>query len=440
MLKKIISLILVFAFVLSLSGCSTANLSEGDLLGPPKPAGEMHKIQKALEKAVKSSVKLKYPTSGEYRSAFILKDLDNNGKNDYCIALYAVGEEASQNIHINVIKNNNGEWISMHDTYYASSNVEMIDFHDFTGDGILDIIVGFNVYSGVDKQVAVYSLEKESLVTRLLEPYDQFLFTDLNGDKEKEIFVLNHDAATSSATAKLYTFNKNGITELGSCKLDGSISSYHVPTETTLANGQPAILVDAIKGKGLITEAIFIKNNNLFAPFINEASGQNILTQRENSISCKDINGDGRLDIPTLRPISGVTGNDVSSSYVTSWVNYNGTDIFTVSHTIMNYIDGYYLTLPEEYVTSIGINRQTEARQRTFYIWNYEENLPEIELFTIMVVAEDDWKEMPASSGYFELDKDAGYVYLGKIHDNTEKNQKTISQEELENMFNLIKG
>lgn len=440
MLKKIISLFLVFAFVLSLSGCSTANLSEGDLLGPPKPAGEMHKIQKALEKAVKSSVKLKYPTSGEYRSAFILKDLDNNGKNDYCIALYAVGEEASQNIHINVIKNNNGEWISMHDTYYASSNVEMIDFHDFTGDGILDIIVGFNVYSGVDKQVAVYSLEKESLVTRLLEPYDQFLFTDLNGDKEKEIFVLNHDAATSSATAKLYTFNKNGITELGSCKLDGSISSYHVPTETTLANGQPAILVDAIKGKGLITEAIFIKNNNLFAPFINEASGQNILTQRENSISCKDINGDGRLDIPTLRPISGVTGNDVSSSYVTSWVNYNGTDIFTVSHTIMNYIDGYYLTLPEEYVTSIGINRQTEARQRTFYIWNYEENLPEIELFTIMVVAEDDWKEMPASSGYFELDKDAGYVYLGKIHDNTEKNQKTISQEELENMFNLIKG
>ena len=440
MLKKIISLFLVFAFVLSLSGCSTANLSEGDLLGPPKPAGEMHKIQKALEKAVKSSVKLKYPTSGEYRSAFILKDLDNNGKNDYCIALYAVGEEASQNIHINVIKNNNGEWISMHDTYYASSNVEMIDFHDFTGDGILDIIVGFNVYSGVDKQVAVYSLEKESLVTRLLEPYDQFLFTDLNGDKEKEIFVLNHDAATSSATAKLYTFNKNGITELGSCKLDGSISSYHVPTETTLANGQPAILVDAIKGKGLITEAIFIKNNNLFAPFINEASGQNILTQRENSISCKDINGDGRLDIPTLRPISGVTGNDVSSSYVTSWVNYNGTDIFTVSHTIMNYIDGYYLTLPEEYVTSIGINRQTEARQRTFYIWNYEENLPETELFTIMVVAEDDWKEMPASSGYFELDKDAGYVYLGKIHDNTEKNQKTISQEELENMFNLIKG
>ena len=104
MLKKIISLFLVFAFVLSLSGCSTANLSEGDLLAPPKPAGEMHKIQKALEKAVKSSVKLKYPTSGEYRSACILKDLDNNGKNDYCIALYAVGEEASQNIHINVIK------------------------------------------------------------------------------------------------------------------------------------------------------------------------------------------------------------------------------------------------------------------------------------------------------------------------------------------------
>ena len=440
MLKRIVAFILSLALVFSLTGCSTANLSKGDLLAPPKPSGEMYEIQKALEKAVKSTVKLKYPTSGEYRSAFILKDLANSGKKDYCIALYAVGEEASQNIHINVIKKTEKEWVSLHDTYFASSNVEMIDFHDFTGDGILDIIVGFNVYSGVDKQVAVYSLEKNSIVTRLLEPYDHFLFTDLNSDKEKEIFLLNHDAATSSATAKLYTFNKNGITELGSCYLDGSISSYYAPTETTLANGQPAILVDAIKGKGLITEAIFIKDNNLFAPFINEASGQNILTQRENSISCKDINADGRLDIPTLRPISGVTGNDMSSSYVTSWVNYNGTDIFTVAHTIMNYIDGYYLTLPEEYITSIGINRQTEARQRTFYIWNYEENLPETELFTIMVVAEDDWKEMSASSGYFELDRDAGYVYLGSIHENTDKNQKNITKEELLEMFNLIKG
>ena len=106
----------------------------------------------------------------------------------------------------------------------------------------------------------------------------------------------------------------------------------------------------------------------------------------------------------------------------------------------MNYIDGYYLTLPEEYITSIGINRQTEARQRTFYIWNYEENLPETELFTIMVVAEDDWKEMSASSGYFELDRDAGYVYLGSIHENTDKNQKNITKEELLEMFNLIKG
>ena len=59
----------------------------------------------------------------------------------------------------------------MHDTYYASSNVEMIDFHDFTGDGILDIIVGFNVYSGVDKQVAVFGYDiykvADNLTSRL---------------------------------------------------------------------------------------------------------------------------------------------------------------------------------------------------------------------------------------------------------------------------------
>ena len=155
-IKKIIAFLFSFVLIFSLAGCSTANLSKGDLLAPPKPSGEMYKIQKALEKAVKSNVKLKYPTSGEYRSAFILKDLDGSGSENYCIALYAVGEEASQNIHINIIKNTEDEWVSLHDTYFASSNVEMIDFHDFTGDGVLEIIVGFNVYSGVDKQVAVF--------------------------------------------------------------------------------------------------------------------------------------------------------------------------------------------------------------------------------------------------------------------------------------------
>ena len=439
MLKKAVAIIVAVCILCMLTGCKTANLNVGDLLDPPKPSGEMYEIQKALEASVKGAVKLKYPTSGEYRSAFILKGLETKKGIDYCVALYAVGEETAQNIHINVIKKIDKTWQSLSDTYYAASEVERIDFHDFTGDGILEIIVGFNVYSGVDKQVAVYSLENESLVTRLLEPYDSFLFTDLDANGEKEVFILNYDAASATSTAKLYTFNQNGITELGNCNLDGTISSYHTPIETKLANDQPAIFVDAIKGKGLITEVVFIKDGKLFAPFINEASGQNILTQRENSISATDINNDGRLDIPTLKPISGVTGNDVSNSYITSWVNYNGSEIFTVANTIMNYVDGYYLTVPEEYITNIGINRQTEARQRTFYIWNYDDNRPETELFTIMVVTKDDWEKMPQSTGYFELARDdAGYVYLGKVHTN-DKGKTMVTKEELNEMFSLIK-
>ncbi len=440
MLKKLIALLLTLTAIFMLSGCSSPSLSENNLLSPPHLSGEMNQIQKALESAVKSTVKLKYPTSGEYRSAFILKDLDQQGQTDYCVALYAVGEEMAQNIHINVIKKTDGAWQSIHDTYYAASDVEMIDFYDFTGDGVLEIIVGFNVYSGVDKQIAVYSIEDGRLVTRLLESYDQFLFSDLSDDGEKELFVLNFDAATSTSVARLYTFQSNGVTEEGSCKLDGTISSYLTPVETKLANDQPAIFIDAVKGKGLITEVLFLKEGKLYSPFINEASGQNIITHRTSSVSAIDINGDGRLDIPTLKPISGVTGNDVSSSYVTSWVTHDGNDMVTVAHTIMNYVDGYYLTIPEEFVINIGINRQTEARQRTFYIWNYEENLPETELFTIMVVTVDDWNKMGTSTGYFELGRDeAGYVYLGKVEPPV-KDKAFVTKEQLKEMFNLIKG
>lgn len=433
MLKKMLSCFLIFVVCFSLCSCNTVNTSTDELLSPPKPTGEYQNIQKALENAVKGTVKLKYPTSGEHRSAFIPFNLYGNKNKNYCIALYALGDEKSQNIHINLINKQEKEWLSLYDTHFEASNVEKIDFIDLTGDGKREIVIGFNVFSGVDKQVMVLSLNKTQLKTRLLEPYDNFLFSDLNADKLKELFVVNLDAANTSSTAKLFTFDKNGVKE-ESCKLDGTVSSYENPVVTTLANDQPAIFIDAVKGKGMITEAITLKDGKLFAPFIDETSGQNIITQRDMSIAASDINGDNRLDIPTLKQISGVTGNDVSSSYVTSWINYNGKEVFVMEHTIMNYVDGYYLIIPEEYITKIGINRQTDSRQRTFYLWDYKKNVPKKELFTIMVVTLDDQNKLNAKDGYFELARDKTYVYLGKI--GAKKNG--VSKKRLKAMFNLI--
>ncbi len=437
MLKKGLAFLTAFVLLFMLCGCSSA-LNSDELLSPPKPAGEMYEIGLALEKATHSTVKLKYPTSGDYRSAFILKDILNNGFDEYCLAFYAVGKDSTQNIHLNLIKKIENEWVSVSDVYFPASDVEKVDFFDFTNDGKLEIIVGFNVYSGFDKQIAVYSVNNDSLNQRMLESYDYFLINDLDNDKTQELFVLNLDVAKTISTAKTFSFTANGITEEGNCMLDGNVTSYSEPVVSKIANDQPAVFIDAVKGKGMITEVIYFKDGQLFNPYIDNLSGQNIFTQRDMSIAASDINNDGLLDIPTLKQISTVTGNDSSNSYITEWVNFNGAESFAVCHTIMNYVDGYYLTIPSNYLNHLAINRETEQRLRTFYLWDYDANEPVLELFRIKVVTTEDWSKMPASSGFFELKRDNNYVYIGLTPNSSEENG--VTKEALKEMFNLIKN
>ena len=59
-----------------LCGCS-AGISVENLLTAPKLNAEQTAIYQALTNSVGGGVKLRYPKSGDYRSAFILKNIDD---------------------------------------------------------------------------------------------------------------------------------------------------------------------------------------------------------------------------------------------------------------------------------------------------------------------------------------------------------------------------
>ena len=59
------------------------------MMHPPALSGENAGIQKAFEKAVNDkNIVMKTPTTGDYRSSFILYDFDGDGE-DEAIALYS---------------------------------------------------------------------------------------------------------------------------------------------------------------------------------------------------------------------------------------------------------------------------------------------------------------------------------------------------------------
>lgn len=67
------------AAILSIAALTGCQATIENLLTAPKLTQEQSEINQALINSSGSSIKLKYPRGGEYRSAFVLQDIDSDG-------------------------------------------------------------------------------------------------------------------------------------------------------------------------------------------------------------------------------------------------------------------------------------------------------------------------------------------------------------------------
>ena len=62
---------------LTMTGCSALNFSVEGLINAPKLTSEQSEIHQALIESVGSNITLKYPKNGEYRSAYVIANIDD---------------------------------------------------------------------------------------------------------------------------------------------------------------------------------------------------------------------------------------------------------------------------------------------------------------------------------------------------------------------------
>lgn len=443
-LKSITLFILCAAICVCMCSCSQLGLSDDDLITPPKPTGDLYKVQEALDKYVSAPYKLKFPTLGKYRSAFIPCDLNSDGENECYIVFYStVEKDSTQTIHLNLISRQENGWQSRSDATIEAAGIEKVEFADITGTGVLEIAVGYNVFSSVDKQMVVYTLKDGKLTERFMEGYNRFAICDLDNDKASEITVISLDSAALSSKATVYAVENDTVTERGSLSLDPSVSQYNEPLLSSLPDGTPALFLDGAKGNGMITELIFLENGKPVNPFYDKTAGQNTVTRRNSTLPCMDVDKDGHLDIPVIdTPIKTVSGDE--TVYLTRFINYAKKKITTVSEAYVNYIDGYYLRVTADFMSRLSLDRTPDERTRAFYLIN-EDGAPVKEVFRIRAVEIKNYD--PAKyTGFFKLGESTEKVYLGSV--STARYQSptagedfvdvNVTKEQLSDMFALI--
>lgn len=444
-IKKALRTLLATVLILSLtllSACSGFNITADDFLSPPRANGEMYAVEQTLKDNVKTAYTLKYPTAGEYRSAYILADLTGSGTENFAMAFYStINEENATFMNLKLMQKVGEEWISVSDIIVNAVGVEKVEIYDLNGDGVKEITVGWNVYGGMDKKVTAYALSGLKLEPLMQESYSSFMCCDMVGDGRKELFMIYHDTVSATALAKYYSFGADKVNQSDSCPIDGTVVSYNEPVFGSMPNGTSAIYVDAVKGAGMQTEIIYCNKGKLMASFYNSAATENYIspTYRNSTVESLDINGDGYLDIPIINPVNtfGIEMDTTTLNPITSWYTYNGSNFNLTMQAIMNYTDGYYIEFPQKWQNCTTISTEIENRVRTVFLWDTVAGVIKSELVRIRAVSEVNWDKPDNGFNEFkEITRHKGVVYAAMF--SSYEGAEKITLAELKEMLHII--
>ena len=436
MIRRLLCALLLAALCFSLCGCELFAADE-ELISPPRPQGELYLIKQSLQEAESAKMTLKYPTEGDYRSAIVSVDITGDGKND-AVAFYATESDNITYMHIAVVTERDGEWVTSNDVTVMASGIEQVRFVDLDGDGASEILAGWSVYGDVDKELGVYSFDGITLNSLMKEKYTEFICCDLDTDQQQELFVLHLSLTDKTAVARCFKAKDGALSELSRTVSDGNVSSYLAVSVSKLLSGRPAIYIDAQKGASLITEIFYLDGGRLVNPLCDAEARVTSATDRPNSITTTDITGDGVADIPMAQLLPGYAeAQPADRIYLTSWCSFDGQKLVVTLNTVMNYADGYYITVPKGLEDRLTIEKNVESRMRIVYLYDTGKNARRSELFRIRAVNRSSWDpSLPEYAGWEKINETDSVVYAVKL--SGYNGDGAITAEQIKNSFNLI--
>ena len=449
---------LLFAMALSLlcvslSACSgkdgkvTVGFNANNLLRPPRLTGDQAGVQKALSENITKKYTLKYPRSGDYRSAVVYQDLNGDGLKEV-LAFYKLDDESI--IHIMMLQcqiDQSGQesWTCVSDTPAPSSEIEFVSFEDLDDDGLPEVITGWRSASPVDNQIVVYSMQGNSLTQRFSEKYTEVQVVDLDDDGVRELLLISLDSTSLTASANLYKFQQHddgnsSFDLMGTTPMDGYVSSgsssspYASVTVGELRPGITAVFVDGYKNStsssssftSSITEVLYWRqeDSQLVNLFFNAQNRTVEETLRPVQMVSSDINGDGWIEIPSVRELPGYEKKPESDKlWLTNWTRYNGYqdekqgfDKEVALSCVMNKTEGYYFAFPDEWLGYVTAQNQPGDRTLTFYRWDSSSDPAQMgeALLHIRVVQSAQWNANPPQ-GYFRVMSKGDIVLAAQI-------------------------
>lgn len=293
---------LAAAAVLALSSCSA---SVEELLSPPRLDGEQTEIYSALRKFTSGDIIFKYPRSGQYRSAFVVTDLDDE-PTDEAIVFYEVPNVSDgSSLRMNFLDKQDGKWVSVYDFAASGSEVDSVRFEDL-GSGSTMIIVTYLMQSTSDRYTSVMTYSG-GVPEELMSVRNIFMDVfDTDGNGCGEMFVISNERPTGSAWSHIYGTRDGKFGEIGFTPLNSGFAGIK-DVFCGITGGMHTVFVDYTFSDGTFGTDAVVAGNGYY--YLSPALDPDVTMRVSNSytpyIPCMDVDSDGEIEIPRSVPFPG---------------------------------------------------------------------------------------------------------------------------------------
>lgn len=448
LLRRIPALAALAAVLMSCTGCSRLQTSVEDLMSPPVLTQEQAEIRSALSRVSgDSEIKYKYPQNGDYRSSFIFYDIDSDQVEEALV--FYQSPSKGDSTWINILDRQDGQWVSVCETPApdTTASIDFVSFEQLTDSQTVSLVVGWeDARSG--KTVIAYNYDNGRLLPIFERDYTELAITDLDGNGSTDLVLFTQQA--QSTLVFLACKTENGFETVDSIQLARSIVSFDNILSGRTAAGTTALFLDSTidlyESPFQITDVLSAKRGENGTPVL-----VNLLDNEEVTLSqgtmrpaqnlfCRDIDGNGTVEIPTVATLPGYEGIfDESAIFLTSYNQLSPTSqLIPCQSGVVNPQHRYLLTFPERWLdNAVSAVVQPENGEYTFFAYTGDLSDTSTVLLKLRVYSAKDYHDK-FDDNYFQLIGQKGlfeyYAYLPETH-----NSLTITEQELrEEMFRFL--
>ena len=404
-IKKFISIALCVTMLLLSSGCSLNFFSVESLMSPPSQSGKNGEVQEAFKKLMaEKTVQLRTPQSGDYQTSFVLFDVNADGQEEAIV--FYTDSAIDTSVRMSFMECVNETWIISGDVKGGGSGVYDVSFSDMDNDGVYEILVGWTLFdTKTAKIVSIYEVAVGDNGVYILntlgnEYYNFKSVTDFNGDEKDDLVLvyLDDTGETQKSYFRCFSLSKNNeFVKYGDVELDNHISSVSkIQYDTVRRGGEECkrVFIDCLKTEtSMFTEMLYWDFEDL--KIVRYIKNPITSTLRSSKVFCRDIDGDGLLEIPSNTKLNGdeklltvkKSGEQFTFTML-EWRNCISDKSEGSVNTVFNPIDTYLYRVTR--VDEVTVFYDSLNQSLKFCLWDAEEGLVKDELLSISFRTEKD--------------------------------------------------